>query len=232
MLSFDMTYAWQDFAAHYEGQFDQGVTCVLGPSGGGKSTLLALLGGYITGQGHVLWQGAELCARQPFERPMTTLFQSDNVFPQLSVWQNIALGLTPSGRLTERQSARVEWALEQVQLSGYAAKYPDQLSGGQVQRVAVARVLVRDQPILLLDEPFSALDPTLRRDMLQLIKALTDAHQWTTVMITHAPEDARLLEARVMLIESGRVTANESIEALQGTALFEGYGKRKEETCP
>ena len=134
MLSFDVRYRWQDFSAHYQGVFETGVTCVLGPSGGGKSTLLALLGGYITGSGQVQFEGVELSKRRPYERPITTLFQSDNLFPQLTVFHNIALGLTPSARLNDTQKQRVNWALEQVQLLEFADKFPDQLSGGQVQR--------------------------------------------------------------------------------------------------
>ncbi|MEC8482772.1 MAG: ATP-binding cassette domain-containing protein, partial [Pseudomonadota bacterium] len=172
MLSFDVQYQWQSFEAHYQGQLAVGATSILGASGCGKSTLLSLLGGYVVGQGSIGFAGQDLSLKPPFERPITTLFQSDNLFPQLSVWDNVAIGICASRSLSSAQKEKVTWALEQVQLSDCHAKYPDQLSGGQAQRVAIARVLVRDKPILLLDEPFSALDPKLRSDMLALIGRL------------------------------------------------------------
>lgn len=222
MLSFDFTYEWQDFSAHYAAQLQPGITCVLGPSGGGKSTLLALLGGYLETQGSAYFKGQNIATLTPFERPVTTLFQSDNLFPQLTVADNVALGLAPSRKLNQVQKARLQWALEQVQLTDYAMKYPEQLSGGQAQRVAIARVLVRDQPILLLDEPFSALDPKLREDMLHLIRQLTEEHNWTTLMVTHAPSDALLLGGRVLLVEAGQITAYE-----ESTVLEAGHNKRE-----
>nr|WP_239090275.1 ATP-binding cassette domain-containing protein [Marinomonas ostreistagni] len=221
-MSFDFSYEWQDFSAHYAAQLQPGITCILGPSGGGKSTLLALLGGYLESKGDVHFNGQSISSLAPFARPITTLFQSDNLFPQLTVADNVALGLAPSRSLNKTQQARLQWALEQVQLADYELKYPEQLSGGQAQRVAIARVLVRDQPILLLDEPFSALDPKLREDMLRLIKQLTEEHHWTTLMVTHAPGDALLLGGQVMLVEAGQITAYEEAAALEA-----GHDKRE-----
>lgn len=217
MLSFDLHYRWQDFQASYQAQLALGATSILGASGGGKSTLLALLGGYIEGQGHIQFDTLELLPLAPFERPITTLFQSDNLFPQLTVWDNIAIGLSPSRSLSHEQQEKVRWALEQVQLQAFSEKFPDQLSGGQVQRVAIARVLVREKPILLLDEPFSALDPKLRSDMLHLIKQLTEQYQWTTIMVTHSPADALLLGGQVLLLEEGQVVAQADAKILSET---------------
>lgn len=217
MLSFDLSYRWQDFQASYQAQLKLGCTSILGASGGGKSTLLALLGGYIEGQGYVRFDSQELLPLAPYERPITTLFQSDNLFPQLSAWDNIAIGLSPSRSLSHEQREKVRWALEQVQLQAFSEKFPDQLSGGQVQRVAIARVLVREKPILLLDEPFSALDPKLRSDMLHLIKRLTEQYQWTTIMVTHSPADALLLGGQVLLLEEGQVVAQADAKILSET---------------
>ncbi|MBJ7549217.1 ATP-binding cassette domain-containing protein [Marinomonas ostreistagni] len=214
MLSFDVQYQWQNFEAHYQGQFAVGATSILGASGCGKSTLLSLLGGYVVGQGSIGFSGQDLSLSPPFERPITTLFQSDNLFPQLSVWDNVAIGICASRSLSSAQKEKVTWALEQVQLSDCHTKYPDQLSGGQAQRVAIARVLVRDKPILLLDEPFSALDPKLRSDMLVLIKTLTETYQWTTVMVTHSPADAVLLGGNVLLVEAGKIVAQTDAKKL------------------
>jgi len=218
VLSFDVQYQWQNFEAHYQGQLAVGATSILGASGCGKSTLLSLLGGYVVGQGNIGFAGQDLSLNPPFERPITTLFQSDNLFPQLSVWDNVAIGICASRSLSSAQKEKVTWALEQVQLSDCHAKYPDQLSGGQAQRVAIARVLVRDKPILLLDEPFSALDPKLRSDMLALIGRLTQTYQWTTVMVTHSPEDAVLLGGQILLIENGQIVAQTDAKKLYDSA--------------
>ena len=218
MLSFDVQYQWQSFEAHYQGQLAVGATSILGASGCGKSTLLSLLGGYVVGQGNIGFAGQDLSLKPPFERPITTLFQSDNLFPQLSVWDNVAIGICASRSLSSAQKEKVTWALEQVQLSDCHAKYPDQLSGGQAQRVAIARVLVRDKPILLLDEPFSALDPKLRSDMLALIGRLTQTYQWTTVMVTHSPEAAVLLGGQILLIENGQIVAQTDAKKLYDSA--------------
>ena len=218
MLSFDVQYQWQSFEAHYQGQLAVGATSILGASGCGKSTLLSLLGGYVMGQGSIGFAGQDLSLKPPFERPITTLFQSDNLFPQLSVWDNVAIGMCASRSLSSAQKEKVTWALEQVQLSDCHAKYPDQLSGGQAQRVAIARVLVRDKPILLLDEPFSALDPKLRSDMLALIGRLTQTYQWTTVMVTHSPADAVLLGGQILLIENGQIVAQADAKKLYDSA--------------
>lgn len=218
MLSFDVQYQWQNFEAHYQGQLAVGATSILGASGCGKSTLLSLLGGYVVGQGNIGFAGQDLSLKPPFERPITTLFQSDNLFPQLSVWDNVAIGICASRSLSSAQKEKVTWALEQVQLSDCHAKYPDQLSGGQAQRVAIARVLVRDKPILLLDEPFSALDPKLRSDMLALIGRLTQTYQWTTVMVTHSPADAVLLGGQILLIENGQIVAQTDAKKLYDSA--------------
>ena len=218
MLSFDVQYQWQSFEAHYQGQLAVGATSILGASGCGKSTLLSLLGGYVVGQGSIDFAGQDLSLEPPFERPITTLFQSDNLFPQLSVWDNVAIGMCASRSLSSAQKEKVTWALEQVQLSDCHAKYPDQLSGGQAQRVAIARVLVRDKPILLLDEPFSALDPKLRSDMLALIGRLTQTYQWTTVMVTHSPADAVLLGGQILLIENGQIAAQTDAKKLYDSA--------------
>ena len=217
MLSFDLSYQWLDFKARYQAEIEPGVTCILGPSGGGKSTLLSLLGGYIRGEGELLFSGGDFNALLPYERPISTLFQSDNLFPQLNVWHNVAIGVAPSRNLSEQQRIRVKQAIEQVQLTEHQAKFPSQLSGGQAQRVAVARVLARKQPILLLDEPFSALDPRLRDEMLQLIADLTQANDWTTIMVTHSPQDALMLGGKVLLVESGEILAQNDAKVLRDT---------------
>ncbi|KZN12955.1 thiamine ABC transporter ATP-binding protein [Marinomonas sp. TW1] len=214
MLKVDLKYDWERFHAHYQVQIDQGITTLLGASGEGKSTLLHLLGGFLQGHGVLDYQSESLLALPAYQRPISTLFQSDNLFPQLTVWQNVAIGLSPHLRLNEEQCERVAWALEQTQLAAKADAYPQALSGGQAQRVAIARVLVRKKPILLLDEPFSALDPALREEMLFLVKQVTETFSLTTLLVSHLPSDALLVGGRVILIEQGQVVAHEASDVL------------------
>ena len=215
MLSINIEYSWERFTADYKLDIAPGMTTLLGASGEGKSTLLHLLGGFLSGQGELTFQGQSLLTLPAYQRPITSLFQSDNLFPQLTVWQNVAIGLNASLALSAEQKQRVIWALEKTQLQDKAERYPQALSGGQAQRVAIARALVRKKPILLLDEPFSALDPALREEMLQLVAEVTAEYGLTTLLVSHLPQEALLVGGRVVLIEGGRVAAHEPVEVLQ-----------------
>ncbi len=151
MLEIDLRYQWQtkhvspeeSFKAHYQVNLAAGLTFLLGASGEGKSTLLHLLGGFIQGVGSIDFLGKELKHLAPDQRPITTLFQSDNLFPQLDVWQNVAIGLAPNLRLNKEENKVVEWALERTKVNLYRNKKPETLSGGQAQRVALARAVAR-----------------------------------------------------------------------------------------
>ncbi|RBO83198.1 ATP-binding cassette domain-containing protein [Marinomonas aquiplantarum] len=234
MLKVDLKYDWERFHAHYQVQIDQGITTLLGASGEGKSTLLHLLGGFLPGRGVLDFQREPLLALPAYKRPISTLFQSDNLFPQLTVWQNVAIGVSPHLRLSAEQGERVAWALEQTQLAAKANAYPQALSGGQAQRVAIARVLVRKKPILLLDEPFSALDPALREEMLFLVKQVTEDFSLTTLLVSHLPSEALLVGGRVILIEQGRVVAHEAADVLDSAqtpiAFTQYLGESKSST--
>ncbi|REG86996.1 ATP-binding cassette domain-containing protein [Marinomonas pollencensis] len=225
MLEIDLQYDWEQFHAAYEVSISPGMTTLLGASGEGKSTLLHLLGGYLKGRGSVSYLGEDFSKSAPFERPISTLFQSDNLFPQLTVWQNVAIGLEPSMRLTDEQRGKVAWALEQTQLIAKQDQYPQALSGGQAQRVAIARALVRKKPILLLDEPFSALDPMLREEMLNLVNTVTQQFQLTTVLVSHLPAEALQVGGQVMLIAGGRVVAHEEASVLASDLLPETFSR-------
>ncbi|WP_289042849.1 ATP-binding cassette domain-containing protein [uncultured Aliiroseovarius sp.] len=180
---------------------------VLGPSGAGKSTLLAMIAGFQPlSRGRVMWCGSPM-ADDPAARPISMVFQDNNLFPHLSVTQNVGLGLRPDLRLMREDHKRVEAALGRVGLAGKGARKPAQLSGGQIARVALARVLLRDRPILLLDEPFDALGPALRVEMLDLVAELATETQATMLMVSHNPEDARRIADEVILVEGGRAHA-------------------------
>ncbi|MEL0636117.1 ATP-binding cassette domain-containing protein [Marinomonas sp. TI.3.20] len=223
MLEINLQYNWENFRADYQVSIEPGMTTLLGASGEGKSTLLQLVGGYLNGRGTLSYLGEDFSSLAPYERPVTTLFQSDNLFPQLTVWQNVAIGLEPSLKLTDQQQEKVSWALEQTQLMSKRDQIPQALSGGQAQRVAIARVLVRNKPILLLDEPFSALDPMLREEMLALVHNVTEQFQLTTVLVSHMPSEALLVGGRVMLIAGGRVVAHESADVLASKSLPDAF---------
>ncbi|MCI2394797.1 ATP-binding cassette domain-containing protein [Aliiroseovarius sediminis] len=180
---------------------------VLGPSGAGKSTLLAMIAGFQPlSRGRVMWRGSPM-ADDPAARPISMVFQDNNLFPHLSVTQNVGLGLRPDLRLMREDHKRVEAALGRVGLAGKGARKPAQLSGGQIARVALARVLLRDRSILLLDEPFDALGPALRVEMLDLVAELATETQATMLMVSHNPEDARRIADEVILVEGGRAHA-------------------------
>ena len=148
------------------------VAAIIGPSGAGKSTLLNLIAGFETPQaGRVLIDGRDVGGLLPAARPVSMVFQDNNLFAHLDVATNVALGINPSGRPTAAQKRAVADALARLGLAGMAGRYPGELSGGERGRVALARATLRDRPVLLLDEPFAALGPALRADMLDLLRA-------------------------------------------------------------
>ncbi|MDB6177081.1 ATP-binding cassette domain-containing protein [Paracoccus sp. Z330] len=179
---------------------------VIGPSGSGKSTLLSVIGGFLAPDaGSVAWQGADLSAVSPGQRPVSFLFQDQNLFPHLTIGQNIGLGLRPDLRLNRRQREDVEHVIAQVGLQGMSTRRPAELSGGQQSRVALARVLLRARPILLLDEPFAALGPALKAEMLKLLGDIATRTDATVLMVTHDPADARSFADRTILVDDGKV---------------------------
>lgn len=177
---------------------------LIGPSGAGKSTLLSVIGGFFAAaSGRVLWQGRDMSALPPGERPITTLFQDQNLFPHLTIAQNIGLGLSPALRLTAADHDRIESVLHRTGLAGLGARKPAQLSGGQQSRAALARALLRARPILMLDEPFAALGPALKAEMLALLAEVADDTGATVLMVTHDPTDARSLCPLTSLVADG-----------------------------
>jgi len=159
---------------------------VVGGSGIGKSSLLNTLLGLRPAQsGKIFWCGQDV-ARLPLQqRPFGVLFQSHNLFDHLSVTTNLALGLAPSARLNTSQRKQLAAAAERFQLTELLAKRAGELSGGQQQRVALARVFLQNKPVLLLDEPFSSLDPALRADGLAWVKDMQREHGTTVILVTH-----------------------------------------------
>lgn len=181
------------------------MAAVMGPSGGGKSTLLAAIAGFLPPRaGRILWAGRDLVPLPPGERPVAVLFQDNNLFPHLSALQNVGLGLAPRLRLKDPERARAEDALARVGLAGLGDRRPAEMSGGQQGRAALARVLVQDRPVVLMDEPFAALGPALKAEMLALVRETLGPKGATLLMVTHDPEDARALGGDLILVAEGR----------------------------
>lgn len=181
---------------------------IVGPSGAGKSTLLNLIAGFVLPtQGNIWLNGENHTRSAPYERPVSMLFQENNLFPHLTVQQNLALGLKTSLKLTALEQDQIERVADAVGLTSFLSRLPNSLSGGQKQRVALARCLLRDKPILLLDEPFSALDPELRMDMLNLIDELCHSKNLTLLLVTHQPSELTGKVERMLRIENGRISA-------------------------
>lgn len=181
------------------------ITAIIGPSGGGKSTLLAAVAGFVPVQGRVLWRSSPLPA-SPAKRPVAVMFQDNNLFPHLTIAQNVGLGLRPS----LSAASEVEDALATVGLEGMGARRPGELSGGQQSRAGLARVLVSARPIVLLDEPFAALGPGLKAEMLDLVRARLAGR--TVLMVTHDPQDALRIADDACLIADGRATPPQPID--------------------
>lgn len=177
---------------------------VMGPSGAGKSSLLLAIAGFIPpASGRVLMDGQDLTARDPAQRPVSMLFQDQNLFPHLTLLQNVVLGLTAGRSASAAQLAQAEVALAKVGLSGYAHHKPAQASGGQMGRTALARVLLQARPILLLDEPFAALDNDLRHQMLDLVVQVAVQTDATVLMVTHDDRDAARFSSHLIAVDNG-----------------------------
>ena len=178
------------------------ITAIRGQSGAGKSTLLDLIAGFLTpASGVVRIDGRDVTALPPEQRPVSILFQSDTLFEHLSAARNVALGLK------KPDATRVTAALAEVGLPAVVTQRASTLSGGQKQRVALARTLLRDRPVLLLDEPFSALDDETRGATRTLVRDLTQKHKWATLLVTHHADDIAAIADRVYLLEGGALHA-------------------------
>ncbi len=177
---------------------------VVGPSGAGKSTLLSVIAGFFpVAAGRILWQGRDITRAAPARRPLSILFQDQNLFPHLTVAENVGLGLRPDLRLSAADKDRVEAALARTGLAGMAARKPATLSGGQQSRVALARALLRARPLMLLDEPFAALGPALKAEMLDLVAEIAAETGATVLMVSHDPADARRFATSTILVAEG-----------------------------
>jgi ABC-type Fe3+/spermidine/putrescine transport system ATPase subunit len=185
-----------------EGEF----LTILGESGSGKTTLLRIISGFESASAGEVWMGEERLDRQPpYRRRVNTVFQHYALFPHLTVEQNVAYGLRVAKRPDAEIASRVEEALEKVKMSAHAKSKPSKISGGQQQRVALARALVNRPRLLLLDEPLSALDANLRRQMQVELKSLQREVGISFIFVTHDQEEAMVMSDRIALLRSGEL---------------------------
>ncbi|WOS62682.1 thiamine ABC transporter ATP-binding protein [Sinorhizobium fredii] len=189
------------------------IVAVIGPSGSGKSTLFNVIAGFETPEaGKVEVLGEDMAGRMPADRPVSVIFQENNLFAHLDVATNVGLGISPSLSLAPSDRERIEEALARVGLAGFGKRLPPTLSGGERQRVALARALVRHRPLLLLDEPFAALDPGMRAEMRALLSDLHAEEGNTILLITHHPDDVRRLADSVLFLDQGRIVAHDALD--------------------
>ncbi len=195
----------------FEGEFFS----LLGPSGCGKTTLLRIVAGLdLADRGEVAICGVESTAIPAHKRPVNTVFQSYALFPHLDVRDNIAFGLRMKKKPEAEVAAKVEQAIEMVQIGRFADRKPAQLSGGQKQRVALARALVNEPKVLLLDEPLGALDLKLRKELQVELLALQRRLGITFLFVTHDQEEALVMSDRIAVMRAGRIEQLDASEAL------------------
>ena len=187
--------------------------CLLGPSGSGKSTLLLILAGLENAEaGTVLWQGADLLKVPAHRRDFGIVFQDYALFPHLDVGSNVAFGLQTRGWQPERSSRRVAEVLESVNLPGFQTRRIADLSGGEQQRVALARALAPRPRLLMLDEPLSALDRTLREELRSELRRILQESGLPAIYVTHDQEEAFALGDRALILHDGRIVCQGSPE--------------------
>jgi sulfate transport system ATP-binding protein len=213
---------------------------LLGPSGSGKTTLLRILAGLdFANQGRVLFEGRDAGTLTIEQRQVGIVFQHYALFGHMSVFDNVAFGLNVRPRASRPSrrdiAASVERLLHLVQLEGFGARFPAQLSGGQRQRVALARALATEPKLLLLDEPFGALDAKVRVDLRRWLRELHDATGLTTVFVTHDQEEALALADRVAIMAKGHIeqvgTPTEVYESPQTPFVYDFLGRTNAFDC-
>ncbi|QXH48234.1 ABC transporter ATP-binding protein [Pseudomonas xanthosomatis] len=210
------SYAGSPVFENIDCQIERGeFVTLLGPSGCGKSTLLRCIAGLTpVDAGQILLDGQDIVPVSPQKRGIGMVFQSYALFPNMTVEQNVAFGLRMQKVKGDESQARVREVLELVELASFAARYPHQLSGGQCQRVALARSLVTRPRLLLLDEPLSALDARIRKHLREQIRAIQRELGLTTIFVTHDQEEALTMSDRIVLMNQGRIVQSGDAETL------------------
>ena len=195
------------------------IYAVVGPSGAGKSTFLNILSGFTEiSNGSIVWNKREISGLPPSKRNISILFQDNNLFPHLTVWRNLALGVTQRPKISNDDRSQLRSAMSEVGILGLENRKPSQLSGGQQSRAALASVLLQKNTILLLDEPFAALGPSLKDQMLELIKKIAKNRKLLVLMVTHDPADAKKIASHTIVVKENTVHVPiDTKEALEPT---------------
>ncbi len=201
--TFGNVIAVKDFSLDIEdGEF----ISLLGPSGCGKTTLLRIVAGFeVPDSGEVLINGKNILDMPPNKRPMNMVFQRYALFPHMTVYENIAFSQFLKKRPSEEIEVKVGKMLELVQLEGFESRKPEQLSGGQCQRIALVRALINEPKVLLLDEPLGALDLKIRKQMQIELKNIQEKLGITFIYVTHDQEEALVMSDRIVLMRSGKI---------------------------
>lgn len=203
---YEEKYAIKDVSFSLEkGKF----LCLLGPSGSGKSTILHSIGGFIKHEGEIILDGKSIKDLSPEDRDVSTVFQSFGLFPHMNVLKNVMYGLKfkEKDKSKKEKEAEAREVLRIVGLNGYEKRYPSELSGGEKQRVALARSLVVRPKILLMDEPLSALDAKLRSEMQFEIRRIQREFNITTIFVTHDQKEAFVMADEIIIINHGELVA-------------------------
>ena len=197
------------------------IYAIIGPSGAGKSTFLNLTAGFSEiSSGSILWNEQEISDLPPSKRNISILFQDNNLFPHLSVWRNLALAVSHWPKISNDDEAKLHSVISEVGIRGLENRKPSQLSGGQQSRVALARVLLQKNKILLLDEPFAALGPSLKDQMLELIEKIARNRGLLVLMVTHDPNDAYKIASQTIVVKNNKVhpplNTNKALDPING----------------
>ena len=219
-LNFSLKESYLTISTNISLEADK-IYAVVGPSGAGKSTFLNLISGFASiSSGTIIWNGQEISNLPPAKRSVSILFQDNNLFPHLSVWRNLALAVTHWPKISRDNEEKLKAVMSEVGILGLENRKPSQLSGGQQSRVALARVLLQKNKLLLLDEPFSALGPSLKDQMLELIKKIAKNKKLLVLMVTHEPADAKKVASQTLVVKDKKVhpplTTEKALDPING----------------
>lgn len=195
---------------------------IFGPVGAGKSTLINLIAGFLyANSGKILINKIDYTQSYPYDRPISTIFQENNLFYHLNIINNISLGLNQNLKISNKEKENIKNIAEQLNLGNYLYYFPEQLSVGQRQIVAIARCLLRKKSILLLDEPFSSIDLFLKEKIINLLKVFCDKNKITLIIILHNFEDAIKITKRSLFIKKGKILWDgKTIHLLKNKKIF------------
>ncbi len=204
----NLKYEYENMKFHFNLEAKNGeITAILGKSGSGKSTLLSLIAGFISPiSGDIKLNNSSIVKQEIHKRDLSILFQENNLFAHLSLYDNIALGINPKLKLNELEKQELEKIAKKFQIDTILSHLPSEVSGGQKQRAALCRTILQKKSLLLLDEPFSALDKELKDELLEEIKQIAIKNNLAVLMVSHSLEDAKKVASKILIVENGEIT--------------------------